>query len=169
MGSEMCIRDSFETLHPNATLTDNAIEKQGDIIEIVIAALRGHVFFRPIFGRIIEIGGRRIPELLVVFFDLCKTVQYLDAFLTTGWLKHKRETVPLLIHRIPGMASDVQCAIWHCTPNIGWGLSPMDIQFGPIVACPLHVLTNFSKQGTVRGPWSSPLKSQKSIPPWWVS
>ena len=127
----------FESLHPNATLTPNAVEKQGDVIEIVMAALRGHRFFRPIFATMTDIGGRSIPELFVVFCDLCKAIQYLDAFLKSGWCKHKREYVPELLNRIPGMTSDVNCSIWHCTPNIGWGLFPMGIQFGPIVACPL--------------------------------
>ena len=103
----------FESLHPNAMLTEYVVERQADIIEIVIAALRGHEFFRPIFARITEISGRRIPELLVVLFDLCKLVQYLDAFLTTGYLRHKREKVPELLHRIPGMTSDKRFAIWR--------------------------------------------------------
>ena len=60
----------FPSLHPDAVLSDKAVEKQADVIEIVIAALRGHEYFRPIFPNIAAISGRRLPQLLVVFRPL---------------------------------------------------------------------------------------------------
>ena len=114
-----CIRTmatDFSSLDPGAQLTEHAIEMQGDVVEIWLAALRGHEFFSPILPELVALSGRQIPDLFNRCCELCRTIHLLDGFLATGWLKYKMERVPTIIHRLPQLLQDESVAIWHVAP-----------------------------------------------------
>ena len=64
--------------------TDRHVERLADIVEIVMGALRGEDWFRPI-------AGTRLPELFAFHVSLCRLVQQLNARLETEYLKYKKE------------------------------------------------------------------------------
>ena len=60
------------------------------------SALRGNSFFELVKRQVINEADCRLPELFVEFVRICKLVQYLDALLCTGYLKHKKEPLKQL-------------------------------------------------------------------------
>ena len=61
-----------------------------------MSALRGNRFFEPVWRQVIDEAHCGLPELFVEFVRICKLVQYLDALLCTGYLKHRRERLEQL-------------------------------------------------------------------------
>ena len=68
------------------------VERLADIVEIIMGAARGEVFFKDIFTR--SPYNDQLPQLFAQLKALCKLVQELNARLSSGYLKHKREHVP---------------------------------------------------------------------------
>ena len=68
------------------------VEQLADVVEIVMGALRGEVWFEQLFK---PEKQNDLPKLFNVLVDICKLVQHLDARLLTGVLKHKHyERIP---------------------------------------------------------------------------
>ena len=90
----------WPSLHPfNSEHTNHSVEMQADIIEIVMAALRGHDLFCEVLTPLYErISQFRYPRLQVFQYlcNVAQCVQYLDASLLTGWLKFRQARVPKL-------------------------------------------------------------------------
>ena len=61
-----------------------------------MGALRGNSFFEPVWRQVIHEADCRLPKLFIEFVKICKLVQYLDALLCTGYLKHKKEPLKQL-------------------------------------------------------------------------
>ena len=78
------------------TPSQAATERKADVVEIIMGALRGNSFFEPVWRQVIDEAHCRLPELFVEFVRICKLVQYLDALLCTGYLKHKMERLEQL-------------------------------------------------------------------------
>ena len=71
----------FPSLHPDAALTDHACEMQGDVLEICMAAMRGHHEFSDV------LPANGLPVLFNKLCSVCRTIHHLDACLRTGKLK----------------------------------------------------------------------------------
>ena len=91
------MRDAWPTLLDlwHAAKTQRHVERLADIVEIVMGALRGEDWFHEC------IGEKRLPDLSALHVALCRLVQLLNARLTTGYLKYKRE--PLTKFEVPCM------------------------------------------------------------------
>ena len=79
-----------------------ATERKADVVEMIMGALRGNSFFEPVWRQVIDEAECRLPELFIEFVRICKLVQYLDALLCTGYLKHKMERLNQL-HVLSGI------------------------------------------------------------------
>ena len=71
----------FPSLHPEAALTDHACEMQGDVLEICMAAMRGHHDFSDV------LPANGLPVLFNKLCSVCRAIHHLDACLRTGKLK----------------------------------------------------------------------------------
>ena len=88
--------------------SDHAVEMQGDIIEIVLAALRGH----PEFTAVLPSGFGELPQLFTKLVYVCRTVQMLDAFLRTGLVKSQQKPVTRLARLRPDLVDHPFVQIW---------------------------------------------------------
>ena len=84
------LAQSIPCLHPEVCPeTEHDMIMKADVIEILIAALRGHPDVAPMLVHsgigLIDFHG--LPHALGLLMEVCRTVQLLDAFLVTGWLK----------------------------------------------------------------------------------
>ena len=91
------MRDAWPTLLDlwHAAKTQRHVERLADIVDIVMGALHGETWFHEC------IGEKRLPDLLALHVALSRPVRLLNARLTTGYLKHKRE--PLTKFEVPCM------------------------------------------------------------------
>ena len=71
--------------------TSKHVERLADVVEIIMGAARAEKFFEHLWSR--EPYEHQLPSLLSHLIGLCKLVQELNARLSSGWLKHKREYV----------------------------------------------------------------------------
>ena len=78
------------------TPSQAATERKADVVEMIMGALRGNSFFEPVWRQVIDEADCRLPKLFIQFVRICKLVQYLDALLCTGYLKHKKEPLKQL-------------------------------------------------------------------------
>ena len=86
------LAQSFPCLHPEVfPETECALNMKADVIEILIASLRGHPDLAPLLvgSGIGLIDSYGLPHALSLLMEVCRTVQLLDAFLVTGWIKHQ--------------------------------------------------------------------------------
>ena len=93
------LAQSFPCLHPEVfPETECALNMKADVIRILSAALRGHPDLAPLLLDsgigLVDVHG--LPHALRVLMELCCTVQLLDGFLVTGWLKHQEVHVQRL-------------------------------------------------------------------------
>ena len=86
---------------------------RGDIIEIVMAALRGYRYFEGIIPDIVHATGKRLPQVFDSFCQFVRLVHYLDAFFCTGKVRFKSAPVPLLCHRWPEAAEHPDAILWR--------------------------------------------------------
>ena len=80
----------YSSLAADAVLSEKALGRRGDIVEIYLAALRG----APQFSE--ALAGVDLPKTFASFCDLCRAVQYLDGHICTGRVKHKQLCVDTL-------------------------------------------------------------------------
>ena len=71
----------------SAKKTVRHVERLADIVEIVMAALRGDEWFKQIW----QTEPKDLPGLFNLHVSLCRLVQQLNARLSTEYLKYKRE------------------------------------------------------------------------------
>ena len=64
--------------------SDHAYEMLADVVEIIMAALRGDRFF----GELVEFAGRELPQMFNGFCALCRLVQILHGAFVTGTRKY---------------------------------------------------------------------------------
>ena len=98
----------FPSLRPNhdSSETDHSLEMKADIVEIIMAALRGHDDFR---DALLEF---KLPELFNDMCQIARTVQYIDAFLRTGWIKHRERQVQKLPMLLPKLCQHEFVTMW---------------------------------------------------------
>ena len=93
----MWLSQYFPSLHPTlCNETEHSISMKGDVVEICMAALRGH----PDFSDAVLSFSVPLPTLFDNMNQLSRTVQYIDAFLRTGRLKFQDvrvQRLPLLL------------------------------------------------------------------------
>lgn len=86
----------WASIHPTDPhhYTEHGVSMQGDVIEICLAALRGH----PDFDMTAELARQKcsLPTLFLQVCQLCQLVQYIDAAVRTGWIKASGTVVTLL-------------------------------------------------------------------------
>ena len=87
------LRSSWPSMTLSPDLTGTGVECFGDVVEIGLAALRGH-------DDATEIGVQSDPELFPRLCSICQQVQLLDGTLVTGKIKHRRDTVHMLQQRL---------------------------------------------------------------------
>lgn len=92
------LAEYFPTLHPNlyGYETEHSLCMKGDIIKIIMAALRGHDDFRDV---LLPLNINK-PKMFDELCQVAQTVQYIDAFLRTGYIKFRElhvQTLPLLL------------------------------------------------------------------------
>ena len=101
------LADYFPSLHPDAALTDRACEMQGDVLEICMAAMRGHREFSDV------LPASGLPVLFNKLCSVCRAIHYLDACLRTGKLKSQNvEGIALLTTHWPELASHAFVQDW---------------------------------------------------------
>ena len=66
------------------------IERLADVVEIIMGAFRGEVFFNQVSD---AVETAALPRFFDVFIRVCRLVHHLDARLRTSYLKYKREHV----------------------------------------------------------------------------
>ena len=101
----------FTSLHPEAALTDHMCEMHGDVLEIVMAALRGH----PEFADVLPQVG--LPDVFVKLCLVCRTVQLLDACIRTGYVKWHNAKVPFLARLRPELVDHPFVQAWSQDPT----------------------------------------------------
>ena len=83
-------------MHPldESHFTNRGVELKGDVVEVFLAALRGHEFFdlTPEVTR----RGTSLPTLFQQLCNLCQLVQYIDAAVCTGRVKSSSMEVTML-------------------------------------------------------------------------
>ena len=89
----------FPSLHPQAVVTDHSIEMQGDVVEICMAALRGH----DDFAAALPATPGVLPQLFDSFCTICRCVQMYDACFRTRRIKWQDEIVWALVDYMPDM------------------------------------------------------------------
>ena len=99
----VCLLSLFCNLSPYCKrcmtfLAEHALDVKADVIDVLIASLRGHPDFAPLLvgSGIGLIDSYGLPHALSLLMEVCRTVQLLDAFLVTGWLKYKKLHVQML-------------------------------------------------------------------------
>ena len=102
----------FACLDPRAPLTAEAIERQADVIEICLAALRGNHELEDEIGAHLARTGDRLPTIFNHLVQACRTVQWLDACLRTGWLKFERRPVKMLTNLKPHLRAHPFVLAW---------------------------------------------------------
>ena len=79
--------------------TAHGIVRQADLIEILMATLRGTGGL--FAGQLETLRGVSLPKRFQELCYLMHTVHLLQARLTDGWLKHKEETIHRCVHHAP--------------------------------------------------------------------
>ena len=99
----------FPSLHPTlCNETEHSISMKGDVVEICMAALRGH----PDFEGALSSFGMQLPTLFNRMNQLSRTVQYIDAFLRTGRLKFQDVCVQRLPFLLPHVGNHTFVMEW---------------------------------------------------------
>ena len=101
----------FPTLRPDSPWTKHSVEMHGDVFEICMAALRGHVEFA---NDLLAVG---CPELFAKLCLLCRTVQMLDAVFRTGLLKWRNDRVTKLQRLRPDLVDHAFVQKWLTDPR----------------------------------------------------
>merc|ERR1711948_48736 len=99
--------------------TSAHIERLADVVEIIIGAVREEPWFRCVTAHY-----RPLPAFFNLLVALCRLVQHLDARLHSGYLKHKREVLPMLVElavstRIAPFWFDPSLCTERLTPDCG--------------------------------------------------
>ena len=74
--------------------SDDAYEMLGDVVEIIMAALRGDRFF----GELVESWGRELPQMFNGFCALCRLVHILHGAFVTGTRKYDNYSRRGVVH-----------------------------------------------------------------------
>ena len=106
----------WPAIHPNdhSHDTNHGVSMQGDVIEICLAALSGH----PDFDMTAELARQKclLPTLLSQVCQLCQLVQYVDAAVSTGWIKASKTAVIKLCADKEEFRDDVFMSAWLARP-----------------------------------------------------
>ena len=79
------ISEYWHSIHPlKRPLSDHCVEMQGDVIEVCLAALRGHPYFN--MGACLA-ENTFLPDLYQQVLHLCRFVQFIDAAVGRGYVK----------------------------------------------------------------------------------
>lgn len=97
----------FPSLHPHAELTDHSKEMKGDVLEICMAALRGH----PEFAEVLPTEG--LPQIFNALSSVCQTIQMLDACIRTGKLKWQDRRMALITSYRPDLGEHPFVLAWR--------------------------------------------------------
>jgi hypothetical protein len=74
----------------------HCIEMQGDVMECVLAAFKGHDIFKTGLQEQLRSSGFLFGELSAMFCEISQASQLLTAYLVTGHVKHRKDWVTLL-------------------------------------------------------------------------
>ena len=114
----------FPPLHPNLVEeTENSLSMNGDVIEIVMAALRGHGDFEDALRSFEE--KTTLPTLFNDMIQLSRTVQYIGAFLRTGRVGYRQTSVQRLQLLRPDVANHTFVDQWMLDDTIHLALCSM--------------------------------------------
>ena len=105
----------FETLRPNSPFTSHSCEMHGDIVEICMAALLGHIDFYEL------LPPRDGSKLFAKLCSCCRTVQMLDGVFRTGIIKWKNQRVVTLGRTRPELVSHPFVHSWLTDPRNAFG------------------------------------------------
>jgi hypothetical protein len=99
---------------------------KGDVVEICLAALRGHEAFRHHAALELQLqaDGLKLPKVFQHMCDLCALVQQLDACLVTGFLKKTGDRVTK-ITRKPPFKNMPFAVLWNDHRNKAYCLSAL--------------------------------------------
>ena len=97
----------FGSLHPEAEVSEHAVEMHGDIFEICMAALRGDLEFKDVLPEGIE-----LQAVFAKLCEMCRLIHMLDACLRTGRIKWQSERAPRLTYLRPDLANHSFVQIW---------------------------------------------------------
>ena len=101
----------FPSLHPQAMVTDHNMEMSGDVVEICMAALRGHDDFAAALNYVSNTPGA-LPQLFNSFCIICRCVQIYDACFRTRWIKWQDKFVWALVDYMPDMKDQPFIVQW---------------------------------------------------------
>ena len=118
----------FPTLRPDSPWTNHSVEMHGDVFEICMAALRGHIEFAN------DLPAVGLPELFAKLCLLCRTVQMLDAVFRTGHLKWCNDRVTRLPRLRPDLVDHPFVQGWLTDPRNAIG----DLEVCSSIAPPLR-------------------------------
>ena len=101
----------WPSIHPASwPLSNHAVEMQGDVIEIFLAALRGHDNFT--MTNELTKQNTTLPKLFQQVVQLCQLVQCIDASVKTGRVKATHEVV-IMLNRDEDFCHDEVIAAWN--------------------------------------------------------
>ena len=118
----------FPTLRPDSPWTKHSCEMHGDVFEICMAALKGHVDFRH------DLNPVGKPELFTKLCSLCRTVQMLDGVFRTGRLKWSNDIVTKLPRLRPDSVDHPFVQGWLTDPRNAIG----DLEVCSSIGAPLR-------------------------------
>ena len=81
---------------PDLSETNYGTERQADVIEVVLAALRGHKVFEDIFSQIYQrFDTKWLPPIFAEFCEVLRAQHMMDGWFITGTIKWRQhESVP---------------------------------------------------------------------------
>ena len=92
-------------------VTDHNLEMSGDVVEICMAALRGHDDFAAALNYVSNTPGV-LPQLFVSFCKICRCVQIYDACFRTRRIKWQDKFVWALVDYMPDMKDQPFIVQW---------------------------------------------------------
>ena len=85
----------WKSLRPDSPpFSTHSVEMQGDVVEVCLAALRGHDWFQ--MDDLITKQNKTLPVLFQEVLNLCQLVQLIDASFHRGYIKRNEQKVDVL-------------------------------------------------------------------------
>ena len=107
----MWMSQFFPSLDPTLfNGTENSLSMKGDVMRIVMEALRGHRDFEDALRSLDR--KTPLPKLFNDMIQLPRTVQYIDAFLRTGRVDYRQTSVQKLQQLRSGFANHTFVQQW---------------------------------------------------------
>ena len=82
------LAEYWPTLAIDAVPSDASVKRKGDIIEIVMAALRGQPMFEAVMTEHVDRTGIQLQQASTMLIRFCRLIHYMVAHFHTGWVKY---------------------------------------------------------------------------------